>query len=260
VGVPVPAYRNYRSHRGVGVLHELLLYIRRLAIMPYQGVQRRARTRRLLRSGAIYHLVLLQLSHDASLRSHSDFSSVGEFIDMVVAGFAAGAPRHHVLAFKAHPFEDYREPLPSLVRKAARRNGVSARVRYIPGGKLGPLLDGANSAVTVNSTAAQQALWRGLPVRAFGRSVFRKPEFVSTQPLAAFFAIPDMPDSDSYRVYRQFMLETSQIAGGFYTGSGRAELLRRVLDDVLSPQDPYDKVLCAPAEKSHILPFAKKRQ
>ncbi len=260
VSMPVPAYRNYRPHREVTVLHELLLYIRRLAIMPVQGIQRRARTRRLLRSGAIYHLVLLQLSHDASLRSHSDFGSVGEFIDMVIAGFARGAPAHHILAFKAHPFEDYREPLPALVRKAAARHGVLMRVRYIPGGRLGPLLDGANSVVTVNSTAAQQALWRGLPVRAFGRSVFAKPELVSAQPLPAFFAAPDAPAGEAYRAYRQFLLETSQIAGGYYTQRGRSELLRRVVDLVLSPDDPYARVLHSAQGDGGVVPFPAVRQ
>lgn len=232
-------YRHYRSHRQETVLHELALYLRKLAIMPLQGIQRRVRTRRLLRSGAIYHLVLLQLSHDASLKEHSKFNNVGEFIDEVVEGFAAGAPAHHHLVFKAHPFEDGREPLPAQVCEISDRLLVRDRVHYIPGGKLGPLLDGANSAVTVNSTAAQQALWRGLPVRAFGTSVFDKPELVSHKPLAGFFADPDTPDADAYHCYRHFLLETSQIAGGYYTQKGRAELLRRVVDLMLSLEDLY---------------------
>ncbi len=257
MALPNWTYRNYISHRDVNVFQELALYIRRLLIMPFQGVQRRWRTRKLLRSGAIYHLVLLQLSHDASLRSHSDFDSVGDFIDMVVADFAKGAPKHHILAFKAHPFEDYREPIPQLVRRAARRNGVPARVRYIPGGKLGPLLDGANSAITVNSTAAQQALWRGLPVRAFGRSVFAKPEFTSVRPLPEFFANPDIPDTNAYKTYRQFLLETSQISGGFYTQAGRSELLRRVVDLVLSPEDAYARILQPPVSGAKVIPLRR---
>jgi len=152
LSVPTRRFRNYRPHREISVLTELRHYIFKLAGMPLHGLQRRFRTRRLLVSGAIYHLVLLQLSHDASLRSHSDFKSVEEFIEKVIAEFAVGAPTHHKLVFKAHPFEDGREPLPSIVRKVAGTAGISARVLYIPGGKLGPLLDSANSTVTVNST------------------------------------------------------------------------------------------------------------
>jgi capsular polysaccharide export protein len=91
----------------------------------------------------------------------------------------------------------------------------------------------------VNSTAAQQALWRNLPVYALGRSVFAKPELVSGKPLAEFFAEPDAPDAESYNYYRKFLLETSQIGGGYYTQRGRAELLRRLVDLMLSKDDAY---------------------
>ncbi|MHA1128419.1 MAG: capsular polysaccharide export protein, LipB/KpsS family, partial [Alphaproteobacteria bacterium] len=239
LSLPTRRFRNYRPHREVSVLTELGYYIRKLVGMPLHGIQRRIRTQRLLRSGAIYHLVLLQLSHDASLRNHSDFNSVEEFIERVIGEFAAGAPPHHKLVFKAHPFEDGREPLPAIVRKVAAKVGVLARVSYIPGGKLGPLLDSANSTVTVNSTAAQQALWRNLPVYALGRSVFAKPELISGKSLAEFFAEPDAPDAKSYNYYRKFLLETSQIGGGYYTQRGRAELLRRLVDLMLSKEDPY---------------------
>ena len=243
LSLPTRRFRNYRPHREVSVSTELWYYVRKLTCMPLHGLQRRIRTRRLLRSRAIYHLVLLQLSHDASLRSHSNFNSVEDFIEKVIAEFAVGAPTHHKLIFKAHPFEDGREPLPAIVRKVAARTGISARLMYIPGGKLGPLLDSANSTVTVNSTAAQQALWRNLPVHALGRSVFSKPELVSRKSLAEFFAEPDAPDAESYNYYRKFLLETSQIGGGYYTQRGRAELLRRLVDLMLAPSDPYLQLL-----------------
>ena len=94
--------------------------------------------------------------------------------------------------------------------------------------------------VTVNSTAAQQALWRGLPLKAFGRAVYSKPEFVSDQPLDQFFAAPQRPDSKAYRDYRHFLLESSQITGGFYASRARRRLLRQVVDMMLQPEDPYD--------------------
>jgi capsular polysaccharide export protein len=113
-------------------------------------------------------------------------------------------------------------------------------VHFVRGGKLAGLLAQARSAVTVNSTAAQQALWRGLPVRAFGRAVYDQPELISSQPLAAFFADPSRPDSRAYRDYRHYLLETSQVPGGFYSAVGRRALLRQVVDMILSAEDPYD--------------------
>ena len=117
------------------------------------------------------------------------------------------------------------------------------------GGKLARLLDHARSAVTVNSTAAQQVLWRGLPLKTFGRAVYAKPEFVSTQPMAAFFARPTRPDSRAYRDYRRYLLETSQIAGGFYSARGRRQLLRQVVDMMLARGRPVRRL--APRAQRH---------
>jgi capsular polysaccharide export protein len=163
-----------------------------------------------------------------------------DFLATVIEGFALGAPPHHRLVFKAHPLEDGRAPVCDTIRRLAARHGVDARVDYVPGGKLARLLAEARSAVTVNSTAAQQALWRGLPVKCFGEAVYAKPEFVSDQPLAEFFAQPRRPDARAYRDYRRFLLETSQVPGGYYSARGRRAALRHVVDMMLAAEDPYD--------------------
>lgn len=250
------AYSGYRTHRSVPVAREWWLHVRRLALMPWHAAERRRETRRLFRSGMNYHLVLLQLAHDASFRDHSDFRDIGEFIDLTCAGFARGAPRLHRLVFKTHPLEDGREPLDRLVAAAAARHGIPDRVQVIRGGKLGALLDDAVSVVTVNSTAGQQALWRGLPLKAFGRSVYAKPEFVSLQPVDEFFANPRPPDADAYRVYRQFLLATSQVPGSFYTADGRARILRAGIDAILADRDPYDGLSLLPQIRN-IPPLAR---
>jgi len=83
-------------------------------------------------------------------------------------------------------------------------------------------------------------LWRGIPLRVFGRAVYAKPEFVSSQPLADFFAAASRPDSRAYKDYRRFLLETSQVPGGYYSREGRRQLLRQVADMMLAAEDPYD--------------------
>ncbi len=234
------SYRQFRPHRDITVSAEFRLYLKRLALMPWLWLDRVMATRAIKNGGFPYHLVLLQLEHDASFQHHSPFSSMTDFISTVIDGFAAGAPGHHHLVFKAHPLEDGRAPLRSTIRQRAAAAGLADRVHFVRGGKLARLLDHARSAVTVNSTAAQQVLWRGLPLRAFGAAVYDKPEFVSRQPLADFFAAAHRSDTAAYRDYRLFLLETSQIAGGFYSASGRRQLLRQIVDMMLSPTDPYD--------------------
>lgn len=233
------AYPAYRSHRETPLPHEAWLNLRRLLMLPAHAIERRIATERIQRGGFPYHLVLLQLEHDSSFQKHSTFSTMSDFLATVVDAFKAGAKPHHHLVFKAHPLEDGRTPLRQDIQHLARKNGLSDRVHFVRGGKLARLLDDARSAVTVNSTAGHQALWRGLPLKAFGQSVYGKPELVSDQSLATFFANPSRPDTRAYSDYRRFLLQTSQIPGGFYSARGRRRLLRLIVDKMLSEADPY---------------------
>ncbi len=250
-------YRNFRPHRDIPVAREFHLYLRRLLLMPFQALDRFAATQRIRHGGFPYHLVLLQLEHDSSFRMHGPFTTMTEFLDLCIASFANGAPSHHHLVFKAHPLEDGRVPQRRAIRQLMRRYGVEDRVHYVRGGKLAGLLDHARTAVTVNSTAAQQVLWRGIPLKVFGNAVYAKPEFVSTLPLSEFFAAPGRPDSRAYRDYRRYLLETSQIPGGFYSARGRRQLLRQVVDMILDDADPYDALRLGKAAPRQQLQIVK---
>jgi capsular polysaccharide export protein len=240
-------FTQFRPHRDLTVGQEFLLYCRRLALLPLHRWERMLATWRIRRGGFPYHLVLLQLEHDASFRSHSPFRSMTEFLEVVLDGFAKGAPPHHHIVFKAHPLEDGRAPLRRTLRRLAAQHGVADRVHWVRGGKLAGLLNQARTAVTVNSTAGQQVLWRGLPLKVFGDAVYAKPEFVSSQPLAEFFSQGTRPDSRAYRDYRHYLLETSQIPGGFYSSRSRRILLRQVVDMLLQAEDPYDALTAGKA-------------
>lgn len=250
-------YKGFRPHRALDVRAEFLLYLRRLMLMPFHAIERRIATWRVRTGGFPYHLALLQLEHDSSFQMHSPFSTMTEFLEVAIKGFAEGAPRHHHLVFKAHPLEDERTRVKADIRRLAKEYGVADRVHFIRGGKLAGLLNHARSAVTVNSTAAQQVLWRGMPLKVFGAAVYDKPEFVSTQPLPEFFAQPTRPDLRAYRDYRRFLLETSQLPGGFYSAAGRRQLLRQVVDLLLSPDDPYSALIAgraAPRQHLRLVP------
>ena len=241
-------FPGYRTHRDISVSREFRLNLRRLVLAPYLMADQMLRTTRIRRSGHPFSLVLMQLEHDASLRAHSNYTSMSEFTAEVLEAFAANAPRHHHLVFKAHPLEDGRSRQRRDILDKAQKLGIADRVHHVPGGKLAPLLGQARSVVTVNSTSAQQALWRGLPVKAMGQAVFDKPQLVSQQSLAEFFRHPDRPNPHLYRRYRDYLLETSQIPGGFYAAKSRAPALRLVVDMMLAPLDPYDALASGLAE------------
>jgi capsular polysaccharide export protein len=232
-------YRNFRRHRELPVAREFSLYFNRLMLTPIQILERGIATFRIRNGGFPYHVALLQLEHDSSFQEHSPFSRMTEFLQATIDGFAKGAPGHHHLVIKAHPLENGRVPLKREIQRISREAGVEDRIHFVRGGKLARLLNEARSAVTVNSTAGQQVLWRGIPLKVFGAAVYDKPEFVSDQPVAEFFAAAKRPDLPAYRDYRRFLLETSQLPGGFYSAGGRRQLMRHVVDMMLSHEDPY---------------------
>jgi len=233
-------YRNFRRHRELPLVTETTLYTRRLMLMPFYALDRIVSTYRIKNGGYPYHIALLQLEHDASFQMHSPFSRMEDFISEIIEGFATGAPKHHHLVLKAHPLENGRSPIRKIMRRLARKHDVYDRVHYLRGGKLAHILDHARTAVTVNSTAGQQVLHRGIPLKVYGSAVYSKPEFVSDLPTDQFFKQPARPDNRAYKDYRRYLLETSQIAGGFYSARGRRLLLRQVVDMMLDERDPYD--------------------
>lgn len=250
--IPNRRYGQFDTHREITPFREFMLYVKRTAQVPAIWFWRTLREWALLRSDKTFHLVLLQLSFDASMQEHSDFENTSAFVEKVIDAFAEGAPQHHYLVLKAHPFEDGRERLATVIRTLAEDLGVSDRIVFIDGGKkLAALLDRARTAITVNSTAAQQALWRGLPVAALGRAIYRKPGLVSEQDLISFLRHPRRPDLRSYWLFRQFLLQTSQIQGSFYARNGISALVRALPALMLDDEGPYQRVFRAgvPAEE-----------
>ncbi|MEO1491049.1 MAG: capsule biosynthesis protein CapA [Pseudomonadota bacterium] len=242
--LPSRRFSRFHGHRDMPLFSECATYWLRAAKMPFIWARRTLQQRRLLNSDKPFHLVMLQLSFDASMQVHSDYPSTAAFVEEVITAFASSAPKSEHLVLKAHPFEDGRERLGLVIRDLAFAKGVADRVHFIDGGKkLAPLLDRAQSAITVNSTAAQQALWRGMPVAALGRAIYKKPGLVSEQTLSQFMAAPSRPNLHSYWLFRRFLMETSQIAGSFYASAGIELLLQRLPSIMIAHEDPYDRVL-----------------
>lgn len=239
---PSKTYAKYRPHRENSIREEFWNGVWAMLTMPLRSINRRVATRKLLKRGEPYFLGLLQLGHDSSIISHSAFDTNRQFVELCIKEFSRGASAPTRLVFKTHPLDDGRDKLERHIIESARNHNVADRVDFIQGGKLGTLLNGATGAITINSTAAQQALWRGLPVRAIGNSVFKKDPLVSRQPLATFFKNPTPPDRNAYLDYRRFLLETSQVAGGFYTAKGRVALVSRVVNMMLADKGPYSRI------------------
>ena len=114
-------YRNFARHRELSVQAETWLYTKRLLLMPFIALERRIATMRIRYGGFPYHLALLQLEHDSSFQMHSPFDTMSDFLELVIDGFAKGAPKHHHLVVKAHPLEDGRVPVRRDVKRLAAK-------------------------------------------------------------------------------------------------------------------------------------------
>ena len=197
------AYPNFQGHRNLPVRKEFKKYLRKLLFTLPSLLRRELESRRLHLAGAPYHLVLMQLQHDSAFQAHSPFTTNKEFLDQLLHGFAKGAFRHHLLVLKAHPLEPDSPMLHQIFRALAQKHQVMDRVRYVEGGKLAKILKQARSAVTVDLTAEQQALWRGIPLKIFDAAFYAKPDFISQQESADFFAAATLSHSKSYRIFRR---------------------------------------------------------
>ncbi len=233
-------FPNYRPHRNITIERELRLNFIRLLQMPMRIFEREFQTWRFLRSGSPFFVALLQLDHDSSFQNHSDFDDQIHFLNELLENFAKFAPKYYHLILKLHPLDDGRQPLKKRVELLGKQLNIKGRVHLIYGGKLSDLLSRARATVTVNSSASQHSLWRGIPTKFLGRSIYNKPEIASQQSLENFFQAPNNPSKHNYREFRTFLLETSQIGGGFYAQSARAEILRVAVEMLLHSEHPYE--------------------
>jgi len=236
-------YKGYRTHRQIGVFKEFRLNLRRLLLTPVDMFAQWREAAAIRQGGFPYVLVPMQLEHDSNFVAHSHYATMAEFTNEVLEEFSRSAPRHHHVVFKAHPLEDGRGGIRRAILDKAQELKIATRVHYVRGGKLAQLLNQARAVVTVNSTSAQQALWRGLPVKAMGRAVYDKPGIVSDQSLSEFLHDPAPPNAMAYRRYRDFLLESSQVPGGYYAERSRAHALRIVVDMMLAFEDPYEALI-----------------
>ena len=236
-------FPNFTSHREISIRKEFRLHLKQLVFTPARIAARFWANLTLKCRTFPYHLILMQLQHDSAFQNHSPFKTNASFLELTLRSFANNAPPHHHLVIKAHPLEDGRSEIAYHLRRLGTKFGINRRIHYLHGGKFAHVLDPALSVVTVNSTAGQQALWRGIPVKTLGQAIYNHDKFISKQSLDAFFAHPKAPNLQAYKAFRNFLLQTSQIPGGFYSKAGRQQAIAQLAKKMFHPLDPYSAYL-----------------
>lgn len=216
-------YPHYRHHRSFNLITEALYWVRAGVRKQYYRV-REAPVGQQLASPSMhkrFFLVPLQVHIDTQVTRHSCFRSIDAFLRHVVASFARHAPGDRLLVVKHHPmdrgYKDYRR----LINDLALEFGLEGRLIYVHDLHLPTLLRSACGVVTINSTVGLSALFHGTPVKTLGESVYDVPGLVSTLSLPNFWGNPGLVDQELYTRFKRYMIQQTQINGGFYTSAAR---------------------------------------
>lgn len=235
-----PFFPFYRNHRPQGTLEEAWMWLKRLPYLPKTHRNARARGAKIARGRKPYFLVLLQLAGDFQMRDHSGFQSISEFIELCIRSFSSSARPTEQLVFKSHPLDSNAPYLRKEINVIARRYGLEDRCELIDGGKLAYLTDHARGVVSINSTACQVSIRRGVPTKVLGRAIYNHRPLAAGGSLEDFFFDPEKPNVDAYKLFHQFLMLTVLINGNFYSREGIELALDPLVDKLFSKADPTD--------------------
>ncbi|MBO0904641.1 capsular biosynthesis protein [Jiella sonneratiae] len=194
-------------------------------------------------SGNRVYLVLMQKPGDGQIRYHSPFGTNLRFLEEVLTSFAEHAPQDAFLVVKQHPLDYGIERLQETFEALAAKLDLTGRAVYMRKAGIAGLMDRTDCLVTINSTGGLQAVMNGIPVKCLGKAVYDVAGLTFQGSLAEFWSNPPKPDPRMVRAYRNYLLSTCQLNGGFHTPEARSILVpalsRRMLElttPVISPR------------------------
>lgn len=113
------------------------------------------------------------------------------------------------------------------------------------------LIGGCSGLVTVNSTAALNALQAGKPVKVLGSTVYDIDGLTDRQPLDTFWSRPVRPSPALLSAFMRLLAASVQVRGNFYSREGAEAaaigLVRKLLDRSVNEPDAF----VDPAPRSH---------
>lgn len=213
-----PRFRHYLHHRPLNpwqatywiraVWRKWLYKITESGVQEHLATQARKR----------YFLLPLQISTDAQVCEHSNYSSVENFLERVIDSFAAHAPKEILLVIKHHPLDRGYRDYSSLIVRMATHYGVNARVLYIHDQHLPTLLEHALGVVLINSTVGLSAIHHNTPLKVCGTAIYDMPGLTFQGSLEDFWndAPSFIVDKKLYEKFKGYVINKKQINGSFY--------------------------------------------
>jgi capsular polysaccharide export protein len=185
-----------------------------------------------------FFVLPLQLGNDAQIRTHSRYQDMIEVMSVVMASFARHAPVAAKLVIKNHPLDMGLVNYSGIIKRFSDRFDLAGRVAYLETGDLDVLLHHAQGTVTVNSTVGAFSLGVNCSTMALGDPIYNLPGLTYQGLLDEFWQEGSKPDAALFRHFRNTVIHTTQVNGGFFSEEGIAlavENCRRLIGQEISP-------------------------
>lgn len=213
-------FPRYRTHRPVISGLEYAGWGQRFAKMPIYERRDRETIQRVMVSNTPFYLLPLQLDSDTQIRDHSPFDDMSDVIKLTLSSFATHAPSNARLVIKNHPLDTGFVNYPRLIKKLENEFQCTGRIDYLESGDLDALLKKARGLVTVNSTVGLSSLGHGCPTIALSNPLYNLDDLTFRGSLDDFWREGAPPDAELFRLFRNALIHTTQINGGFYSAAG----------------------------------------
>lgn len=234
------SFPHYRGHAPTGAWEEYGAYLRR-------GWRLRGRDRRdtkaindLIRNDKVFYLLPLQLDSDAQIREHSQFGNMAELLAVVMASFAHNASAESMLVVKNHPLDPGLVHHEATALALARQFDIEQRVVFLETGHMPTLLANVTGVITVNSTVGGSALLHACPTIALSQPIYAIPGLTFQGPLDAFWRDHQRPDMTLFHHFRNTVIHTTQVNGGFYSRQGISMAVDNSISRLLADQSLLD--------------------
>mgnify|MGYP000376653451 CR=1 FL=1 len=213
-------FSKYQTHAHVAAPLEYMGYVNRLPRLRFHASKDKAVIDDLVRKKVPFYVLPLQLSSDAQIRDHSRFNDMPEVIEFIMQSFALNASGDARLVIKNHPLDMGLVNYAKLVNAFSRQFDLLGRVHYMETGDLNALLHHAQGTVTVNSTVGSVALSFNCPTISLSDPIYNLPGLTFQGSLDDFWQERAQPDAELFRRFRNTVIHTTQVNGGFYSPKG----------------------------------------
>ncbi len=180
-----------------------------------------------------FAIVPLQVRDDQQLLVNGRGWTNGKLIQAALDSFLHHAPADLHLVIKVHPMERGHSNFDRIARAEAMRLGLSERVHTLNSGAMARLAEHCAMMVTINSTSAHSAFYRGRPVAVLGDALYRRADLVTVvdelHELNAFWAAPKATDIERYKRFADTIKAKALLPGDFYQSAARKVTIEAVM-------------------------------